>query len=445
MFHRYGMVLVTAASLLAMTASILQAQVSNVFNMPAGQTSLSFVTVGDAGNAADPATGSLYGSVSYAYRMGEDDVTVGQYVQFLNAVAKSDTYGLYNIGMAPGEFPTISITRSGSSGSYNYSVTGSDAQAANCPIFCVTWGDAARFCNWLQNGQPSGAEGSGTTDTGAYTLNGDTTNLMTETRNAGATYFIPSENEWYKAAYYKGGGTNAGYWSYPTQSNSPPGNTLPDTGDNANINVTNYADPTNYLTPVGDFSASPGPYGTYDMGGDLFQWNEANIDGSSRGLLGGYWGSNPGILASSYRGSDDPAIGERFMGFRVASSRPGDANGDGQVDINDLTIVLSNFGQTGATWSQGEFTGSGTVDINDLTVVLANFGTTSSAGIKSVPEPSTIALLLASATCLLALAWRRCQVAQIRGRHQSTPELIQGEDRSLCGERLARWAGERTS
>ena len=42
---------------------------------------------------------------------------------------------------------------------------------------------------------------------------------MAITRNAGATYFIPSENEWYKAAYYKGGGTNAGYWTYPTQSN----------------------------------------------------------------------------------------------------------------------------------------------------------------------------------------------------------------------------------
>ena len=70
---------------------------------------------------------------------------------------------------------TIGITQSGSSGSYSYSVTGSDSQAANCPIFDVSWGDAARFCNWLQNGQPTGAEGTGTTETGAYTLNGATT------------------------------------------------------------------------------------------------------------------------------------------------------------------------------------------------------------------------------------------------------------------------------
>ena len=137
--------------------------------------------MGDPGNAADPATG--YGSVGYAYQMGKYDVTVGQYVEFLNAVAKTDTYGLYNSNMAssyPVGLPTISITRSGSSGDYSYSVAGSYSDGANCPIFETAWGDAARFCNWLQNGQPtfpSGTPGevTGSTETGAYTLDGDTT------------------------------------------------------------------------------------------------------------------------------------------------------------------------------------------------------------------------------------------------------------------------------
>ena len=74
---------------------------------------------------------------------------------------------------------------------------------------------------------------------------------------------------------------------------------------------------------------------------------------------------------------------------------PGDANLDGTVDINDLTIVLAHYGQTGMTWGQGEFTGDGTVDINDLTIVLANYNKSAgaSAGMAAVPEPSCLVLL----------------------------------------------------
>ena len=88
---------------------------------------------------------------------------------------------------------------------------------------------------------------------------------------------------------------------------------------------------------------------------------------------------------------------------------PGDANLDGKVDVNDLTIVLSNFGQTTAnvTWSTGDFNGDGQVDVNDLTILLSNFGQSigaSSTGIKAVPEPSTFALLGIGAIALLAFA-----------------------------------------
>ena len=196
---------------------------------------------------------SGYGSVPYVYQIGEYNVTVGQYCQFLDAIAATNTYGLYNSNMALGSyFPTVGITQSGGPGSYTYSVSynasewnsyvaynstlypSALAAANDAPVFCATWGDSARFANWLQNGQPTGPEGNGTTETGAYTLNGDTTNLLTETRNAGATYSSASENEWYKAAYYNP--SNATYWAYPTQSNSPPSNVLSATGtNNANI------------------------------------------------------------------------------------------------------------------------------------------------------------------------------------------------------------------
>jgi formylglycine-generating enzyme required for sulfatase activity len=331
MFDKATVRLLLAAALLA-SATSTQADVfhlggtQNADGTWTGLASLQFVTVGDAGNMpdmtvmqADGTTG--YGSVPYAYQMGTYDVTAAQYAAFLNAVADTDPYGLYNPNMAS-TLNGCGISRSGSSGSYTYSTT----KNGNFPVNYVSWGDAARFCNWLQNGQPTGTEGNGTTETGAYALNSDTTNLSSETRNPGATYFIPTENEWYKAAYYRGGGTNSGYWLYPTKSNAAPGNTLPDTGDNANCWNGGYADPTNYLTPVGDFVLSPGPYGTFDQGGDLWQWNETEILGGdsdyTRGLRGGDFADNSNSLASSTRIDFEPTYGYANFGFRVAASVP---------------------------------------------------------------------------------------------------------------------------
>ena len=90
----------------------------------------------------------------------------------------------------------------------------------------------------------------------------------------------------------------------------------------------------------------------------------------------------------------------------------GDANGDGQVDINDLTVVLTSFGQTGMAWSQGCMDGdpTGTVDVNDLTIVLANFGMSagsSARGVSPVPEPSVTLLLGVAAACLFGVARKR--------------------------------------
>ena len=74
--------------------------------------------------------------------------------------------------------------------------------------------------------------------------------------------------------------------------------------------------------------------------------------------------------------------------FLLTPLEPGDANGDGRVDINDLTIVLANFGQTGMAWSQGDFTGDPTVDINDLTIVLSNYGYGVRPPPASMPSPN---------------------------------------------------------
>jgi formylglycine-generating enzyme required for sulfatase activity len=276
---------------------------------------VAMVPVGNPGNAADPSTG--FGSVAYSYNIGEYDVTAGQYTAFLNAVAATDPYGLYNSHMSAELYGNTAcgITQSGSSGSYTYTTT----RNPNYPVNDVTWGDAARFCNWLTNNQPTGAEVNGTTETGSYTLNGATSDaaLLAVTRNANADYVIPTENEWYKAAYYNP--TNSSYYLYPTQSNSQPSNVLSATGtNNANFYNNGYTDPMNYLTAVGAFADSSSPYGTYDQGGDVTQWNESVYAGSSRGFRGGSVSGVVRGLQSGSIGSVSPSDVSVNNGFRVA-------------------------------------------------------------------------------------------------------------------------------
>lgn len=264
-----------------------------------------FVWVGNAGNAND-STG--FGAVAYNYKIAKNETTIGQYAEFLNAKAKSDPYALYNTSMTTSYI--YGISRSGVSGAYTYTV---NPGSANKPITYVSWFDAARFCNWLHNGQ-----GNGSTETGAYTLNGAMSGIYL--KNPDATYWIPSEDEWYKAAYYDAtkGGTG-GYWRYPTQSDALGGNMI-GAANSANYYDRNYVGyPDMALTDMGAYGAnSESFYGTNDQGGNVWEWNDAVI-GSSRGLRGGAWGSNGSYLVSSDRNKGTPVTQNPNMGFRVAT------------------------------------------------------------------------------------------------------------------------------
>lgn len=291
------------------------------------------VPVGNAGNAPDPSDGDQFtagvqnfGAVAYAYRIGKTEVTNAQYAEFLNAKAASDPLFLYSTDMESKAHG--GITRSGVIGSYTYSVK---PNMGDKPVNFVSWYDSIRFANWLHNGQ-----GTGDTETGAYTLLGGTptpSNGNSIIRNPSATWFLPSEDEWYKSAYHQPaaeGGDADSYWLYPTASNSAPTVATADLVGNISnpgANVANYLSGADWNSQNGNVTTvgSAGPlsesfYGTSDQGGNVFEWNEALISGSFRGLRGGSWYLVTSNLQSSVRYDNDPTgVDSAPIGFRVAT------------------------------------------------------------------------------------------------------------------------------
>ena len=311
------------------------------------------VTVGSPGNVPDTryeAPG--YGGVDYIYKIGKYEVTAGQYAEFLNVVAAEDTYGLYHTDMWKDGYG-CRIERTGSSRNYSYSVA---AEWADRPVNHVSWGDAARFANWLHNGQPTGAQDLSTTEDGSYLLNGAMSNaeLMAVVREPDAMWVIPSEDEWYKAAYYDGG--SSAYYDYPTSSDSVPSNDLidPDPGNNATYYDSAWPDPAGctigspyYRTEAGAHENSDSPYGTFDQGGNVFEWNETILHGpccDNRVRRGGSFVDVDYILHAAIRDCYYPTRESVLTGFRVAEVPVVDFTGDGNVDLYDFAFLQAGFG-----------------------------------------------------------------------------------------------------
>ncbi len=271
---------------------------------PASAVTIDWVTVGDPGNACDVQTQGCFGAVADTYQISKFETTNAQYAEFLNAKAASDPLGLYNTSMGSG---FGGITQSGISGGYTYSAI---AGRGDMPVSYVSFYDTLRFANWLNNGQ-----GSGGTETGAYTLLGGTatpSNGLTVTRNAGAGIFLTSEDEWYKAAYYDAVATS--YFDYPAGTDTQTVCAAP----GATANTANCNSAVGDLTGVGSYTGSASPYGTFDQGGNVYEWNEAIISGSRAARAGSFFHNASGLAASS-RSVSNPTIENEHVGFRVAS------------------------------------------------------------------------------------------------------------------------------
>jgi len=320
----------------------------------AGAVEIETVPVGNLGNT-DDTHGDGYGAVNYAYNIGKYEVTAGQYTEFLNAVDPDGTnpHGLYNDNMDSNTYG-CQITWNSDSSTYDFSgaPSGTVADWQDRPVNYVSWYDAAMFANWMTSGNvDQGAydtsPGAGWGDSNASNYTGITAHDSPEMGALVVTYgkvwVIPTEDEWYKAAYHKNDGDTGNYFDYPTSSDTAPGyvdnsGNLSGTG---NPFVEGGTDPGNYATydgdsetvirgiggpyyrtEVGEWENSDSPYGTFDQGGNVWEWNETLID-ASRGWRGGSFSYLQ--FADSLHASDRyyfltlPPHEYNDIGFRVAS------------------------------------------------------------------------------------------------------------------------------
>ena len=284
--------------------------------------------IGNAGNADDlmwegnpdvPEDDIYMGGVSYDYYIGTYEVTVAQYTEFLNAVAASDPYGLYNSSMATGPLGAT-ILQSGTDGSYTYSAT---AGTENQPVGWVSVYDGIRLCNWMSNGQ-----GSGDTEKGSYTLS-DGEGVS---RTANATWVLPSEDEWYKAAYYDP--DTDSYYTYPNGSDEVPAEPTDETTTREmNFGDDPYWQGTICFTQIGQTTGSS-PYGVYDMGGNVQEYTDTlSSPGINRVARGGELCDHETALRNTSCQPYDPTTEGDLLGLRLAYIIP-----------EPTTFILFSFG-----------------------------------------------------------------------------------------------------
>lgn len=421
--------------------------------------SFDWVTVGDPNNSADTlvmtkgmtadnTTG--YGSVGYDFQIAEKHVTNSQYVEFLNGADPDgnepgpifgNPNGIYNPNMSLSAIGTTGIAYTGGIDFNGGAAVGSKYSAKsgqeNYPATWINWASGARFVNWLHNGQ-----GTGDTENGVYDMSllspSSANPLLYPPRQAGATVFMPSEDEFYKAAYYdptKGG--TGGYWEYGVQSNTAPVSEAPSGGaTSANYataagasgslddiywqNGSTFDDSLDYLTDVGSYTSATSYYGIHDADGLIYQWTEGtkthSIGTEFPAYRGGGWHDSSERNGAAFRALYSFADAASYAWFGLRLAQPAsetflaaDFNEDGDVDDIDLGIWEASYGIDADADANGDGESSGadflvwqqqyTGDLLPLSAVAA-----------SVPEPSSVVLLVPLVAASVLRRQRRCAI-----------------------------------
>jgi hypothetical protein len=307
---------------LFLAAQFVDSAAGDTFGSGANSFQIDFVTIGSAGNAPDT-TGNPNpaGAVPYEYRMGKYEISE-QMIDKANALGG------------------LGITK--------------DTRGPDKPATSISWFDAARFVNWLN--MSTGHQAAYKFDSGnnfqvwAPADTGyDPANLY---RNSLAYYFLPSVDEWYKAAFYD---PRAGvYYDYATESDNVPDGI--DFAGDPNFDAVFFDGGFNSMpNDVADVGL-PSPFGTEGQGGNAWEWQETNFDFvndpnlTGRGFRGGFWASVPEDISSLRRESSNPGRVWFDVGFRVGSTVP-EPSSAMMISIAGTMLLVGSRGYFGSAAS----------------------------------------------------------------------------------------------
>jgi formylglycine-generating enzyme required for sulfatase activity len=318
---------------------------------------IEFVTIGNPGNANWTGGGfnNNRGQVNYEYRIGKYEVTTAQWASFMNAALDRPSGDHIPFVFAPQQWGAVSATPN-NPGGQRFTVPAGNAML---PTGGVDWRTSAVYCNWLCHGANANAP---RTDflSGAYAVStfGYQGNLYTDqlTHTPGAQYWIPTLDEWMKAAHWdpnRNGPGQGGWWLYSNSSTNPyvygpPGvlvNGQP-TAANAAWSDISFPGHNPFSVPLGAYSTTMSPWGLFDVAGGTSEWLEEphTIPGDPlpryRDYDGTAWtfGTNGlGDQVGYWVGEDPPSFFGYDLGLRVASSVPS----PGWVELGVGTALLA--------------------------------------------------------------------------------------------------------
>ncbi|MFN0010303.1 MAG: SUMF1/EgtB/PvdO family nonheme iron enzyme [Phycisphaerales bacterium] len=304
---------------------------------------IEFVTIGSAGNAPWPGNGTSgdravgRGSVAYEYKIGRFEVTTSQWVSFFNAAYDRPSTDWLPHLSPPGHWGAVPITPNTATGRRWAVPTGNEM----IPVGNISWRMAAMYANWLHNDQSSDRNAflNGAYDVSTFTFTPAGRFRDQLTHNPGAKFWVPTWDEWLKAAHFdpnKAGAAEGGtgvsqWWNYSTTSEIAPIPGAPGTLNNGFVAQANFAfsSPNPFAISLGAYPTVQSPWGLLDTSGATGEWTEEALFSGIPGeafpvdrVYDGSWWVDGSALSDTPRGRSSafPSYSAFDLGFRLAAA-----------------------------------------------------------------------------------------------------------------------------